>query len=91
MVTAYKWNDAGCYRHPSFNNSNPRCFPFGMMTQTVTGNDLLPEDAGTITCSVIIDSVNYTSEPFTLRISGEQLVHCVIACKVIWGNFVNFL
>ena len=70
-VTSYQWNDAGCYRHPSFNSGNPRCFPLGMVTQNVTGNDLLPKDAGTINCSVIIDNVNYTSEPFTLRISGE--------------------
>ena len=50
----------------------------------MTGNDILPEDAGTITCSVIIDSVNYTSEPFTLRISGEQLVQCVITYTVYY-------
>ena len=81
-VTTYQWNTEGCYRHPNFNYGNPRCFPLGRNTQSVTGNDLLPKDAGTITCSVIIDSVNYTSEPFTLRISGEQLVHCVIACIV---------
>ena len=69
-MTAYQWNDAGCYTHPGFNNGNPRCFPLGHTAQNVTGNDLLPEDAGTITCTVTINGVDYTSEPFTLRISG---------------------
>ena len=70
-VTSYQWNDAGCYTHPSFNNGNPRCFPDGQTTQNVTGNDLLPEDAGTITCTATINGVDYTSEPFTVRISGD--------------------
>ena len=48
----------------------------------VTGNNLNAEDAGTITCTVTISGSDYTSEPFTLRISGEQLVYCVIACIV---------
>ena len=87
-VNTYQWNTEGCYRHPSFNNGNPRCFPLGRNTQSVTGNDLLPKDAGTITCSVIIDSVNYTSESFTLRISGEQLVHCVITCIVYCKQYM---
>ena len=85
-MTSYQWNTAGCYRHPSFNNGNPGCFPLGRITQNVTGNDLLPKDAGTITCSVIIDSVNYTSESFTIRISGEQLLHCVITCIVYYKH-----
>ena len=48
----------------------------------MTGNDLNAEDAGTITCTVTISGSIYTSEPYTLRISGEQLVYCVIACIV---------
>ena len=48
----------------------------------MVGNDLNAEDAGTITCTVTISGSDYTSEPFTLRISGEQLVYCVIACIV---------
>ena len=48
----------------------------------MTGNDLNAEDAGTITCIVTISGMDYTSEPFTLRISGEQLVHCVLTCIV---------
>ena len=48
----------------------------------MTGYDLNAEDAGTITCTVTISGSYYTSEPFTLRISGEQLVYYVIALIV---------
>ena len=78
----YQWNTTGCYTHPSSNNGNPRCFPHNQTTQNVTGNDLNAEDAGTITCTVTISDSDYTSEPFTLRISGEQLVYCAVACIV---------
>ena len=54
----------------------------------MTGNDLNAEDAGTITCTVTISGSDYTSEPFTLRISGEQLAiaHYVIPCIVFVNN-----
>ena len=78
----YQWNTAGCYTNSKFTGSNPQCFPRGQTTQSVTGNDLNAEDAGTINCTVTISGSDYTSEPFTLRISGEQLVYCVIACIV---------
>ena len=81
-VTSYQWNTAGCYTNAQFTPSNPECFPHGQTTQSVTGNDLNAEDAGTITCIVTISGSDYTSEPFTLRISGEQLVYCVITCIV---------
>ena len=69
----YQWNTTGCYTNSKFTGSNPQCFPHGRTTQNVTGNDLLAEDAGTITCTVTINGSNYTSEPFTLRISGEHI------------------
>ena len=78
----YQWNTAGCYTNSKFTGTNPQCFPRGQITQNVTGNNLNAEDAGTITCTVTISGSDYTSEPFTLRISGEQLVYCVIACIV---------
>ena len=81
-VTSYRWNTTGCYTHPNRNNGNPTCFPDGQTTQSVTDNDVTAEDAGTITCTVTISGSDYTSGPFTLRISGEQLVYCVIACIV---------
>ena len=79
---SYQWNTTECYTNPGFNSGNPQCFPHGQTTPSVTGNDLNAEDAGTITCTVTISGSDYTSEPFTLRISGEQLVYCVIACIV---------
>ena len=77
-VTSYQWNTGECYTHPNHNNGNPSCFPDGQTTQSVTGNDVNAEDAGTITCTVTIDGSDYTSRPFTLRILGEQLMYCVI-------------
>ena len=72
-VASYKWNTAKCYTNPGFNSGNPRCFPHGQTTKHVTGNNLIAEDAGTITCTVTISGSDYTSKPFTLRISGELL------------------
>ena len=70
----YQWNTTGCYTNSKFTGSNPQCFPHDQTRQSVTGNDLIAEDAGTITCTVLINGNNYTSEPFTLRISGKQLM-----------------
>ena len=82
----YQWNTTGCYTNPKFNRGNPRCFPHDQTTQSVTGNDLLGDDAGNITCTATINGIDYTSVngsvPFTLRISGDQLVYCLIACTV---------
>ena len=78
----YQWNTTGCYTNRQFTYSNPVCFPHGETSQNVTENNLNAEDAGAIICSALINNVRYTSEPFTLRISGEQLVYCVITCIV---------
>ena len=72
-VTNYQWDTTGCYTNSAHNSGNPTCFPTGQTTQNVTENHLTAEDAGTITCTAIIDGVDYTSEPLTLRISG--MVH----------------
>ena len=74
----YQWNTTGCYTNTQFTGSNPQCFLHGQTVQSVTGNDLNAEDAGTITCIVTISGSDYASEPFTLRISGEQLVYHII-------------
>ena len=87
----YQWNTAGCYTNAQFTGSNPECFPHGQTTPSVTGNDLNAEDAGTITCTVTISGSDYTSEPFTLRISGEQLVYCVITCIVYCKQYMLLL
>ena len=81
-VTSYRWNTTECYTHSDRYSGNPRCFPYGQTTQNVTDDDVNAEDAGTITCTVTINGSDYTSEAFTLRISGEQLVYCVITCMV---------
>jgi len=69
-VTNYQWNTTGCYTNPAHNSGNTTCFPTGQTTQSITGNNLTAEDAGTITCTATIGGVDYTSEPLTLRISG---------------------
>jgi len=45
--------------------------------QNITVNYLLAQDAGTVTCSATINGVSYTSDPLTLRISGELVNLCV--------------
>ena len=75
-VTNYQWNTTGCYTNPAHNSGNPTCFPTGQTTQRVTGNDLTAEDAGTITCTATIGGIDYTSGPFTLRISGNYICIC---------------
>ena len=77
-TVTYEWDTTGCYTNSKFTGSNPECFPRGGITQSVTGNNLNADDAGTITCTVTINGSDYTSEPFTLRISGEQVVYCVL-------------
>jgi len=67
-VTNYQWNTTGCYTRHYF--LPPTCFPVDQTTQNVSSNNLLAKDAGTITCTVTISGVNYTSGPLTLRISG---------------------
>ena len=86
----YQWNTAGCYTHPNRNGGDPSCFPFGQTTQNVTDDDVTAEDAGEIYCTATINGVDYTSEPFTLRISGEQLVYCVISCVMHIVNNVCY-
>ena len=80
----YEWNTDDCYTNSKFTPDNPQCFPHGQMIQSVTGNYLNAENAGTITCTAVIFTgvVRLTSGQFTLRISGEQLVYCVITCIV---------
>ena len=67
----YSWNTTRCYTNPNYAGGNPRCFPNGHTTQNVTDSDVTAEDAGTITCNINISNYVYTSEPFTLHISGE--------------------
>ena len=81
-TSSYQWDTAECYNNAQFTGSNPQCFPHNQMSQVVTENNLNAEDAGAIICSALINGVRYTSDPLTLRMSGEQLVYCVITCIV---------
>ena len=87
----YQWNTTRCYTNNHYTGSNPECFPHGKTSPTVSDDNLNAEDAGTITCTAKISGRNYISEPFTLRISGEQLVYCVIICIVYCKQYMLLL
>ena len=76
----YSWNTTGCYVN---NNGERRCFPVGQTTYNVSNEYLLARDAGTITCTVTTDGVDYTSALFTLRISG---IFCLQICMYLIHN-----
>ena len=70
---SYHWTAMDCYNHSV--GVNDSCFYSGNKTrQNITGYDLLAQDAGTVTCTATIDGDNYTSDPLTLRISGELII-----------------
>ena len=75
LVTAdsYNWNAINCYNDHDGIRRDPCFYSGGRTGQSITGNDLQAPDAGTVTCSAIINGINYTSDPLTLCISGEQL------------------
>ena len=69
-VTSYHWTAMNCYNDST--GIINTCFYDGNKTgQNITGHDLLAQDAGNVSCTAIIDGVNCTSSPLTLRISGE--------------------
>jgi len=72
-VTSYQWDTTRCFTNNV--HDTPTCFPAGQTTQNVTGNNLLAEDAGTITCAVTIGGVDYASGPLTLCISGTHFLY----------------
>ena len=77
-VTSYSWTASDCYTR-SGGVGSPCFYSLPSATgQNVTGNDLLAPNAGTVTCTATIDGMDYTSDPLTLRISGEQLHNNVI-------------
>jgi len=76
-AVTYEWNTTGCYRNTDYNNGYPQCFPVGQRTQTVVGNDLTADDAGNISCTVVVNGSSYSSELFLLRVSGT----CTCLCK----------
>ena len=72
-VTSYSWTADNCYTI-SGGVDNPCFYSLPSATgQNITGMNLLAPSAGIVTCTATIDGMDYTSDPLTLRISGEQL------------------
>ena len=72
-VTSYSWTASNCYTRTG-GVQDPCFYYVGNPTgQNITGVNLLTQAAGTVTCTATIDGMDYTSDPLTLRISGEQL------------------
>ena len=71
-ATSYRWTATGCYNNTHFTKNGPECFLHGKTSQSVFDENLNAEDAGTIICTARINGSDYTSEPFTLRVSGEN-------------------
>ena len=82
-VTSYRWTATECYTR-SGGVQDP-CFygdynPYNPIYtgQNIT-DDVLAQDAGTVRCTATIGGVDYTSDPLTLRISGEGFKCLVFA------------
>ena len=73
-VTSYHWNVISCYNN-SRGVDDPCFYGNGQRIQNITGNDLLAQDAGTVSCTATINGTDHTSDPLTLRISGELDMH----------------
>jgi len=73
-ATNYRWTAMGCHNHYGF--AQDPCFYSGDKTgQNITGDDLLAQDTGNVTCTANINGVYYTSDSLTFRISGKQLYY----------------
>ena len=78
-VTSYSWNAINCYN--TRDGVDEPCFysELGETSQGETsqyiatglGVGLQAQDAGTVNCAATINGTDYTSDPLTLRISGE--------------------
>ena len=73
-VTSYEWTATNCYTRTG-GVQNPCFYSVGNPTgqNVTTSSGILAPDAGTVTCTATIDGMDYTSDPLTLRVSGEQL------------------
>ena len=76
-VTSYEWTAINCYTRIG-GIQNPCFYGVGFATgQNITSAGLLAPDA-VVTCTATVNGMDYTSDPLTLRISGEQLQSNVI-------------
>ena len=72
-MTTYEWTAINCYTRTG-GVQNPCFYGLGTATgQNVTSSGVVATDAGTVSCTATIDGMEYTSDPLTLRISGELL------------------
>ena len=71
-VIDYQWNTTECFTNTKHDIST--CFDTDRKRKNITVNNLLAEDAGTISCTVTIGDRRYTSEPLTLRVSGTHVM-----------------
>ena len=71
-TASYSWTATNCY-HRTGGVQSPCFYSGGRTGYNITYNSLLAQDAGTVSCTVTFGSVSFTSDPLTLRISGEQL------------------
>ena len=78
-VTSYSWTATNCYTRVG-DVQDPCFYSVGDLTgQNVTSSTgILAPDAGTVTCTATIGGMDHTSDPLSLRISGEQLHNDVI-------------
>ena len=83
-VTSYTWTTTDCYNHTD-GVLDPCFYSDDQTTGNFTISNLLAQDAGTVTCSITVDGVNFTSDPLTLRISGEH------SCRVRQLDHFSFI
>ena len=59
----------------------------------MTENEVTIHDAGTINCTATIRGSDYTSESFTLELSGEHLwvIHCVLCMYMLLLFYTPFV
>ena len=75
----YRWNTA-CYTNARSNDQT--CFPHDQTTQSVTGTNLLAEDAGSVVCSVTINDNIHSSNFYGVRVSGIHFLYLCITSVV---------
>ena len=66
-VFSYHWDAINCTN----STTDPCFYSQDQTSQNITGSNLLAQDAGTVKCIATVNGSNYSSNPLTLRISGE--------------------
>ena len=71
-VNSYSWTATNCYNRTG-GVQIPCFYSSGRTGYNITGDNLLASDAGTVICTATFGGFDFTSDPLTLRISGELL------------------